>query len=270
MKRLFLTFSLLLLTICVWSVKKSCNYLNQITYGTTYECVKSLIGDYSSKKVVPNEPHSYKCIYVLCRYNSTVTTDTYYITFENDKVVERGITDRATTEYIMIPFDVQFSEALDNIENARMWQLNGHQQGDKRVSSNSPNENNVIETIIPQMLEINDKVFLVNKSPYTIIKAVIVSASNHQLVLGSCGLVAPGAQVELAEFSDNGLSKWRGIPIDIKIKGYTESLTLIDDDLINSEKITYDFKVHMYEENHDLYISAQIIKNDRKTDILDF
>lgn len=272
MKKYLLSFCFILIAINVWPIKKSCNYLNQIPYGTSFDNVKLVLGEHSSKQIIDKQAKIYRCIFVLCRFNSTVTTDVYYLTFENDSLIERGVCDKDAKVFIKIPFDVKFSESLDNLENAKQWSTSYYHQveGDEFVSEKK--KKNIIEAIIPGYLNIKDKVFFVNNSTTPILKAVFVNSTDYTQVLGICDFVGPGKTVQIADFTDNGLSLWRGLPIDIKIKGYANQgldANVLEEEL-DSNLFTYDFVVYFYAENHDLYISALSDTKVKKSNILDF
>ena len=158
---------------------------------------------------------------------------------------------------------------------------------------------NLIKLQIPQSYKIKDKIILVNNSTCTLIRGVVVLAdTTEQVVLGTCNIVAPGASVSMASFAKNGLKKYRGRIIGIKVKGvakhiidqsgttvggfgfaggvvsgvavanHTEVKAEDINNLQNDESVTYDFSATLSEANHDLYIN--IYDNNNGEGVLDF
>jgi hypothetical protein len=122
----------------------------------------------------------------------------------------------------------------------------------------------------------------------------VLADTTEQVVLGTCNIVGPGATMCMASFAKNGLKKFRGRTIGIKIKGVAkqiidQSATAIGgyaggfvsgvvghaevkaediNSLQNDESITYDFSATLSEANHDLYIN--IYDNNNGEGVLDF
>ncbi len=144
---------------------------------------------------------------------------------------------------------------------------------------------------IPKRLNIKDKVFLVNRTPFWIVQAMVAVVDDRDgslTPLGSAALVAPNESWELASFSDNNLKYLRGKRLAIKVKGSRKMLAAsrtdvstpygsvgvqrrnIDQETLNSlqpEDFVYDFGAVLYEANHDLYIR---IVNMGDNGIMDF
>lgn len=142
----------------------------------------------------------------------------------------------------------------------------------------------VIFLQVPKKLNIKDKIFLVNHSQTTILQAVVAIVSDDTLTpIGNATLVSPGGRFEMASFSDNNLKKLKGQKIGIKIKGVkkilgdTNKTGIVGGSLatgpvglgiehreikaeelnnIDPSLITYDYKVSLSEQNHDLYITV--------------
>lgn len=151
--------------------------------------------------------------------------------------------------------------------------------------------NNVLEVTVPSNLKIKDKIFLVNKSPYLILQAMVALPqlnSGYEL-LGSATYLAANESATIASYDNNWLKNLRGKTIAIKVKGakvFTGenrtgvatpiggvgvAHTEISSDLVNNidpKDITYSFDVKMHEEDHDLYIEVYY-KGDGKN-IMDF
>lgn len=124
-------------------------------------------------------------------------------------------------------------------------------------------DNNIINIDIPADMPLNDRILLLNKSPYTIIKAVAVLDNE---VLGNANFVRPNAQVEMASFTKKGLRKIVGKKIQLKVKGVKKvigtegvysSKRTTEEDLndIDPSLITYDFSATIFETHHDLHIT---------------
>lgn len=158
--------------------------------------------------------------------------------------------------------------------------------------------NNIIYATIPTNFELKDKVFLCNYSPYTILQSVVATNNEPIEKIGECQFVGPNASVQLIDYKRSGLKRLIGQELAIKIKGIKQVLTRthtpsagngvignlisdvfgkvlttteVDPELVNnmdSTKITYDFRVTLSEENHDLYIN--VYANTNKEDLMDF
>lgn len=162
------------------------------------------------------------------------------------------------------------------------------------ISTYAQNDN-LIKIQIPSSYNIKDKIILVNNSTCTLLRGVVVLAdTTEQVVLGTCNIVAPGANVSMASFAKNGLKKYRGRIIGIKVKGVAkqiidQSATAVGgyaggfvsgvvghaevkaediNNMQNDESVTYDFSATLSEANHDLYIN--IYDNKNGEGVLDF
>ncbi len=145
---------------------------------------------------------------------------------------------------------------------------------------------------VPQKLDIKDKIFIQNKTPYLIIQSVValVDPKGELIPLGSTSYVSPKETYEIASFKDNKLKELRGKRIAIKIKGskklvgtnntsvYTPfgSVGVHHQDLspeilnnIKPEDIIYDFDAVLLEGSHDLYIQI-MYKGESGKNIMDF
>lgn len=151
-------------------------------------------------------------------------------------------------------------------------------QNDKMASDSTRASQGVFYKDVSKKLNIKDKIFLVNRTPYWILQAVIARVDDrdgHLMSLGSSALVAPNESWEVASFSDNNLKYLRGQRLAIKVKACKKMLAInrtnvstpygsvgvqhqdIDPEIINSlslEDFIYDFDAVLYESNHDLYI----------------
>lgn len=138
---------------------------------------------------------------------------------------------------------------------------------------------NVLNITVPQDLKIKDKIFLVNKSPYLILQAMVAlpqQGGNYE-PLGTTTYLAPDESSQIASYDNNWLKNLRGKTLSIKVKGAKVfvgqnrtgvatpmggvgvSHTEISSDLINNidpKDITYSFNVKFFEANHDLYIEV--------------
>lgn len=161
-------------------------------------------------------------------------------------------------------------------------------------AQSSEPQDHVIYMDIPKKLKIRDKIFLENRSPYTVIQAVVVMKENGQYQsLGTASYLGPNSTAEMASYDHRALKNLRGQRIGIKIKGIKKILsdqtalgmsgnvgltgigfgfqknTLRTEDVnnINPEDITYDFSATFYEDSHDLYIR---ISDGTSQNVLDF
>ena len=149
----------------------------------------------------------------------------------------------------------------------------------------------VFTKVVPQKLNIKDKIILQNQTPYLILQAVVAlqDETGKYVPLANTAFLAPNETIELIDFADNGLKKLRGRQLSIKIKGskkifgtnstsvYTPRGSVgvhhrdLDPEIINnikSEDIVYDFDAVLYEANHDLYI--QVMYKGEGKSIMDF
>lgn len=106
---------------------------------------------------------------------------------------------------------------------------------------------NVIQIYLPKELNIQDKVFLVNNSSFTVEKAVIVDILKPNYALGSCFNVSSSTEALMADFKDKGLQGYQGHTIGLKIKGVKK----VGEETI----ISYDYVAAINARNHDLYIT---------------
>ena len=125
-------------------------------------------------------------------------------------------------------------------------------------------DGDVVYMTVPQKLKINDKIFLSNKSPNTIVQAAVglLQYDGTTIPLGTASMVGPGQLFEMASFNGNWLRNIRGRIIGIKMKGLkgvsvdanlSQSLDLKE---IDPSQITYDFMPMLTEKDHDLYITV--------------
>lgn len=159
-------------------------------------------------------------------------------------------------------------------------------------------QDNIIYTTIPTTFDLKDRIFLSNHSPYTILHAVIAKNDKPLEKIGECQILGPNASVQIVDYKHSGLKNFIGKELAIKIKGVKQVLTRtsrlnvgngvignivsdifgnvlstteVDPELVNnldSTKITYDFRVTLSEENHDLYIN--VYENTSTNDIMNF
>lgn len=146
-------------------------------------------------------------------------------------------------------------------------------------SATTASTGNVLTAAIPQSLNIKDNIFLVNKSPYLILQAMVALPQPDGTFepLGTTTLLAAGERAQIASYARNGLKRLRGKTLAVKVKGAKvmagqkrsgvvtpmgdvgAATTEISPDLINNidpNDITYDYDVRLYEAHHDLYIEV--------------
>ena len=131
---------------------------------------------------------------------------------------------------------------------------------------------NVIIKQVPQKFKINDKIILVNKSPYHILQAVIALCKENGDYLplaAPATSIASNQEVEYASFEYNRLKQLKGRNIAIKVKALKRPIEQIDDlDSVNPEDITYNFDVTLSENRHDLIIT--ISSKSASGNVMDF
>ena len=147
-------------------------------------------------------------------------------------------------------------------------------------------DSSIIYVQIPPKMKINDKIFVVNKTPNLIVHMVVALPNEEGSMesLGSSCYITPNKTVEIASFDNNGLKKLRGKTIAVKAKGIKTSIEIqgkrvnvldVDNQKFNVEMVNslknedflYDFKTIIYEANHDLYIE---LHSKGKNSIMDF
>lgn len=111
------------------------------------------------------------------------------------------------------------------------------------------NDKGVIFKKIPKDLDIKDKIFIVNRSSYTIVHAAVayLGSNGTYIPIASMDKLAPGETHELIAYSDNELRDLCGKVIAIKVKGQTAD---------DADKSTYNFDATLSEDRHDLYIEV--------------
>lgn len=125
-------------------------------------------------------------------------------------------------------------------------------------------KNGVIYVHVSKNLNIKDKIYLVNHSPYMIEQAILaLMVDSVATPIGSASNVGPGTRFELASYSNNRLKKLKGQTLAIKIKGIMNSESPSNPFAVFEEKekespleVTYDFIVALSEDRHDLYITV--------------
>ena len=72
--------------------------------------------------------------------------------------------------------------------------------------------NNEIVCTVPTTLNINDNVFVVNKTLYTILKIAVVEATEGDYIIpvGTGSSIVPGERFKIAEYSNNNLRRLNG------------------------------------------------------------
>lgn len=148
---------------------------------------------------------------------------------------------------------------------------------EKAVSDSTKAHSGVFYKQVSKKLNLKDNIFLVNRTPFMILQAVVALVDEndgHLTSLGSCSLVSPNESREMLSFSDNGLKYLRGRRLAIKVKATKKMISTngtsvntpygsvrvqpkIDQEILDSlkpEDIIYDFDAVLYEANHDLYI----------------
>ncbi len=158
-------------------------------------------------------------------------------------------------------------------------------------SATTAGNSHVITVAIPQSLNIKDNIFLVNKSPYLILQAMVAlpQPDGNFEPLGTTTLLAADERALIASYSGNSLKRLRGKTIAVKVKGAKviagqkrsgvvtpmgdvgAASTEISSDLINNidpKDITYDYDVRIYEAHHDLYI--EVYNKGKGGSVMDF
>lgn len=127
------------------------------------------------------------------------------------------------------------------------------------VQAQSPS---CILKMIPDNLDIRDKIIILNSSPITIDRVVVLSLDNPTTSkIGRCESLHSGEKTCIANFEDNQLRNLKGQVIAIKIKGHHK---------VNGKDIdTYDFDVFFSENSHDLYMKV-FFKGIEENSELDF
>ncbi len=147
--------------------------------------------------------------------------------------------------------------------------------------------------IVPSEMNIKDKIFIENASPFTILKAVIAVCDDNGALqpVAITSFVTPTTVREIADFDSNGLKRLRGCKIAIKVKGaknipsanqstevhtpfgnVTVRQQNVDQSVINNVPagdVVYDFDAELTERNHDLYIKI-VSPNSQSASIMDF
>lgn len=125
-------------------------------------------------------------------------------------------------------------------------------------------KNGIIYVHVDKNLNIKDKIFLVNHSPYMIEQVVLaLMVDSVATPIGSASNIAPGTRFELASYSNNRLKKLKGQTLAIKIKGImnpenpTDPFAVFEENKTEAPlEFTYDFNVALSEDRHDLYITV--------------
>ena len=123
-------------------------------------------------------------------------------------------------------------------------------------------DDNIIITEVPRNLDIKDKVFVNNKTPYKIERIVVALATEEDQYqpLWSAENIAVGDVVEIASYKDNELKDLRRKKLALKIKGKNSK----------SQEITYNFDIRLYDLRHDLYIELTSKDPKDNKSIMDF
>ena len=123
-------------------------------------------------------------------------------------------------------------------------------------------DENIIITEVPRSLDIKDKVFVNNKTPYKIERIVVAITTEEDLYqpLWSAENIAVGDVVEIASYKDNELKDLKRKKLALKIKGKNSK----------SQEITYNFDVRLYDLRHDLYIELTSKDPKDNKSIMDF
>lgn len=142
--------------------------------------------------------------------------------------------------------------------------------------------NGLFSVTVPTKLNIKDKVFVQNKSPYFILQMVVAVKNDDgtTTTIGVASNLAPGKATEIASYDNNKLKRLRGCELVIKAKGKKVNVALdgadvdvhtpygqvkVDNQHIRAEdwekienaETTYSFRARLFEENHDLYIQME-------------
>lgn len=146
-------------------------------------------------------------------------------------------------------------------------------------SATTAGTGHVLTVAIPKSLNIKDNIFLVNKSPYLILQAMVAlpQPDGNFEPVGTTTLLAADERALIASYANNGLKRLRGTTIAVKVKGAKviagqkrtgvvtpmgdvgAATTEISPDLVNNidpKDVTYDYDVRIYEAHHDLYIEV--------------
>lgn len=107
----------------------------------------------------------------------------------------------------------------------------------------------IVQITIPKKLRIADKIFVENNSTRNIVQMAIMADYNgddQYVSVASVSSIPVGATKVAAE-SDGDYRSLRGKVLKMKIKGCRTN---------NSDDVSYDFNVSLYEKDHDLYIKV--------------
>ena len=109
-----------------------------------------------------------------------------------------------------------------------------------------------IVKIISQKMDVNDKVFVINSTPYTLLETTVLiygTDGNYQTV---CNIknTKSGEKIEAASFDDNKLRIVKGKPVVIRTKILKEGV-IAENSKFGDEDVLI---AVLYEEDHDLYV----------------
>ena len=258
MKKVFATIIFLAGMLPAMALNKSAKLLEHVFYGMHYSTLVQLLGEPINKSVLKSGET--RCVYMLSDETSLSAGSPYYIMLKDDVVVEKGTTNHNNSDMRPIPFAKQ-------------------ETSNDRVDRNTNSVDHLVTIQVPRYFSLKDKIYICNHSQYPILRTVVVSGEDHNMVIGSCSFLQINDCAEIADYPGNGLATLQGAKIAIKAKGTTNtnvvSLQNIQGDNDQSDYITYDFDVSVAEHNHDLYIylytnNADIEDTSTGADPLDF
>ena len=119
----------------------------------------------------------------------------------------------------------------------------------------------VLKEVSPY-LNIRDKIFVRNKSPYLIMQVMVALPDSDGGFdpVGSATDISFNEAKEIASYDNNELRSLKGKVLAIKVKGGRDG----------DSEITYNFDVKFVESHHDLYIDVYSKGDKNKVNIMDF
>ena len=237
MKKVIALVVVMACAMSMMALDKPASLLNKIWYGMNQEQVAAVLNKPIRRSVLDNG--DVLCVYSLYSDKSCVMSNLYYIIYRHDEAIERGTTNHDNTSMTALPFG----------------QIN---EDGTVMPSQQTQDPNMKVVHIPSSYILKDKVFICNRSPYPVLKAIAVNSNDFNQIVGSCTLLNANDCVEVVDFPSNSLCLLRGRDIAVKVKGVKNNeildITRFPIDQIPTDQITYDFLIYTEARNRDLYI----------------
>lgn len=127
--------------------------------------------------------------------------------------------------------------------------LTAHAQETTSVKMTS--EKSIVK-LISQKMDVNDKVFVINSTPYTLMNTEILIYKTDGEYQTICNIsdTKSGQKIEAASFEDNNLRIVKGKPLIVRVKILKEG-KLAENSKFGDEDVLI---AVLYEEDHDLYV----------------